>query len=129
VHTFVVGIPGSEAFKSSLDAFAVAGKEPRAGTTKYYAVTSSTELTDTLRGITRALVKTCELELQKPPPVPDEVNVEIDGVAIPQDGPDGWDLDMTADPPLVRLKGATCSAVESTGAEEVRIVYGCPTIR
>jgi hypothetical protein len=129
VHTFVVGIPGSEAFKTSLDAFAVAGKESRAGTTKYYAVTSSTELTDTLRGITRALVKTCELELLKSPPDRDKVNVEIDGKAIPQEGPDGWDLDTTVKPPVVRLKGATCSAVESKGADEVRIVFGCPTIR
>lgn len=129
VHTFVVGIPGTEAFATALNAFAVAGKEPRAGTTKYYAVTSGAELTDTLRGITRSLVKSCDLELQSPPPDPDAVNVEIDGVVVPQEGADGWDLDMTASPPVVRLKGATCAAVESSGADEVRIVYGCPTVR
>jgi hypothetical protein len=129
VPTFVVGIPGSEDFAATLDAVAVAGGRARAGATKYFAVTNAEELTDTLRSITRELVKTCELQLESRPPDPDALNVEIDGELVPQSGADGWELDLSTAPPTVRLKGATCATVESEGASSVTIRYGCPTIR
>jgi len=129
VPTFVVGIPGTEDFADTLNAVAVAGGRPRAGDTKYYAVTNAAELTDTFRTITRDLVKTCELQLQDRPPNNNALNVQIDGEFIPQAGADGWELDLTTTPPTVVLKGATCAAIEAQGASSVTIVYGCPTIR
>jgi hypothetical protein len=129
VATFVVGIPGSEDFAGTLDALAIAGGRPRAGTTKYYAVTSAADLADTFRGITTNLVRTCDLQLQSPPRDPDLLNVEIDGEPVPQAGPDGWSLDRTTSPPTINLKGATCTRIETAGVGRVSIRYGCPTIR
>jgi hypothetical protein len=54
--------------------------------------------------------------------------VELEGEPIAKDGPDGWDLDDTTDPPTVEIKGTTCDFIEQSGVESVRIVYGCPTI-
>ena len=56
-----------------------------------------------------------------------KLNVYIDGTVVPQAGPDGWEL-KSSDAgalPVVSLKGATCAAIEASGASKVQIVYGC----
>jgi hypothetical protein len=131
VKTFVVGIPGSEIYKTSLDAFAVAGGEENTqGPPKYYAVSATggvAGLSAVLEAITKQLVTTCSLKLTSPPPSLDLLNVKVDGALVPQ-GPDGWTLDKTTTPPTVNLRGAVCKAVETTGAQSVQVVYGCPTV-
>ena len=135
VKTFVVGIPGTTAYASTLDAMAVAGgaQNPDAPPS-YYRVESmgGTEgLAEVLGRITRGVIRSCRLQLTSTPSDPDYeglLNVEIDGVDIPQRGDDGWEMDRTTDPPTVVLKGATCEAMETRGAEQVSITYGCPTV-
>jgi hypothetical protein len=130
VKTFVVGIPGSEAYKSFLDAFAQAGGEVNpSAPPKYFAVSASggaAELASVLGSITQNLVTTCSLVLTSDPPEHDLLNVEVDGRLIPR-GTDGWHLDESTTPPTVVLDGATCAAVKADGAQRVQIVYGCPT--
>lgn len=130
ISTFVVGIPGSEIFADSLDAFALAGGVPNtAGPRSYFAVDDAAGLSDVLRSITRSLVTSCQLQLESVPPDLERLNVEVEGELIPRDGTDGWQLDTTTDPPSVIIMGETCQRIESQGVESVRVVYGCPTIR
>jgi hypothetical protein len=46
---------------------------------------------------------------------------------IPQQGADGWVLDLSTSPPTVVIKGVTCDQVQIEGAESAQIIYGCPT--
>jgi hypothetical protein len=133
VPTFVVGIPGTEQYSASLDAFAEAGGRARANPPpSYYAVdTQGNEpggLTDVLSAIARSLVTTCRLQLGSVPPAFNRLNVEVDGELIPQSGDDGWRLDETTDPPTIELLGNTCERVQTMGAESVEVLFGCPTI-
>jgi hypothetical protein len=57
------------------------------------------------------------------------LNVVIDGTEVPQMGDDGWEVDRTTSPPTIVLKGETCEAMETRGAAEVTITYGCPTVK
>ena len=132
VHTFVVGIPGSEAYGDALDGFAVAGGEAlTTGARKYFAVAASggvTALGSALQSITKGIITSCRLELGSKPPDLEKLNVKVDDVVIPQAGPDGWSVDTTTAPMAVVLKGATCADVEKNGVQKVVIQYGCPTL-
>jgi hypothetical protein len=134
VKTFVVGIPGTAAYGATLDAMAVAGLAENPDGPSYYRVESmgGTEgLAEVLTRITRGVIRSCRLQLDSIPEDPDYeglLNVEIDGVDVPQAGDDGWSVDRTTDPPTIVLKGRTCSAIEADGAERVTITYGCPTV-
>jgi hypothetical protein len=135
IDTFVVGIPGSQFFASTLDKLAEAGgQENPDAPPSYYAVTENdgaAGLADVLTRITTGLITTCRLQLTSTPDSPNYeglLNVVIDGQEIPQQGDDGWDVDRTTSPPTIVLKGATCEALETRGAEKVSITYGCPTI-
>ncbi len=130
IDTFVVGIPGSESFSDSLDAFAVAGGQSLSDTdNQYFAVGDTDALSEVLSSITRDLFSSCELQLESEPPDLEKLNVEVEGELIAQDGDDGWDLNTATEPPTVILKGATCEHIESEGVETIRVVYGCPTFR
>lgn len=130
VSTFVVGIPGSDLFAGVLDALAVAGGHAVSATSpKYFEVTDAQELTDTLQSITTNLVKACEFQLNSTPPDADKVNVFIDGQVVPKDGPDGWEYDNSTTPPTIVIKGATCDALQSEGAQSVSFEFGCPTVK
>lgn len=133
IKTFVVGIPGSEVYKTYLDAFATAGQEVNpAAPPKYYAVSASGgvgELTTVLSAITKTLITTCELKLTSQPDDTDLLNVTVDGVELARDDPNGWSLDLTTSPPTVDLKGTACTKVETKGAQSVQVVYGCPSRR
>ena len=131
IPTVVVGIPGSEAFGSLLDALAAAGGMPNVGNHDYFAVTADGSgaggLADVLDSITRQLIRTCDLQLAKMPPDLGRLNVELDGKTIPRDADDGWVLDTDTDPPTVRLQGDTCNAIKTDGAMSVQVTFGCPT--
>jgi hypothetical protein len=131
ISTFVVGIPGSEAYATTLDEMALAGGVPNTeGTTDYFEVDvegGAEGLADVLIEITRDLITSCELQLTSVPPDLDKVNVEIENERVPQEPENGWELDETTDPPTVVLKGETCSLVENEGVESIDITFGCPT--
>lgn len=133
VKTFVIGIPGSEAYATFLDAFADAGGMVNpAAPPKYYAVSGSGDvggLTAVFDTITGALITTCRLQLSSTPSDLGALNVYVDGTLIPQSGPDGWSIDTTTDPPTIVLEGNTCTEMQTKGAKVVEIAYGCPTIK
>lgn len=132
VKTLVVGIPGTEAYVTSLDSFAQAGAAPNpAGSPSYFAVSAAggvDGLSSVLSAVTKGLVTTCRLQLESKPPDPQKLNVSVDGVLVPQSGPNGWLLDTSTSPATIVLQGSTCQSVEANGANSVQVVYGCPTI-
>jgi len=132
VKTFVVGLPGTEAYASFLDRFALAGGAPNPNSPpSYFKVDGAggiAGLSAILSTITSKLITTCRFQLAEDPPDVNLLNVEIDGRMIAQTGTDSWEVDRTTRPPTVVLKSATCSRVKSVGASSVHIVYGCPTI-
>ena len=131
ITTFVVGIPGSDqpVYQAVLDQLAVKGGAPASDESpKYYQVTDAEELSETLVALTSDLVQSCELLLESVPPNRNEVNVIIDGEALPQPGDDGWEYDDSTSPPTIVIKGETCAAIESEGVQSVLVEFGCPTI-
>jgi len=129
ITSFVVGIPGSEAYEDVLDALAEAGGAP-VGTTspKFYQVEDAEALSDTLASLTTNLVNSCELTLASPPPDIGKVNVFVNDEPIARFDENGWDFDNPAAPKTVIIMGETCAQIESEGVQSVRVEYGCKTI-
>jgi len=133
VKTFVIGIPGTEAYKTHLDRFAEAGGMVNtAGPNKYFSVEAAggvAGLTSVFELITGELITSCRVSLDQAAPDPANINVYVDEKVIPQGGEDGWDFDTSTTPPSIVIKGRTCEEVKTKGAKAISVVYGCPTIR
>jgi hypothetical protein len=144
VKTFVVGIPGSEAYANSLNTFALAGKMPNNGANgeKYFPVSATSaldDLTKAFKSITTQLVTTCDIPLTATPQVrADQINVAIDcdlqppvpaGIAPDAATASGFYIDYSYEPEPAHLKlvGASCNRV-AAGANQVDIIAGCQTI-
>jgi hypothetical protein len=136
INTFVVGIPGSEAYSRYLDQFAVTGNQVNpSAPPSYYKVDAAAGvagLTSVFSAITTQLVTSCEIDLATPPPNPREVNVALNCQVVPHSGTtgtDGWVLDTTSDPSTITLQGNLCRWVQQQGVDRVDIIFGCPTVR
>ena len=131
VKTFVVGIPGTEAYGSTLDTLAIAGGEQNPDAPpNYFSVSASggvKALSQVLTNITTGLITSCSLVLQEEPPDINQINVVVDGQTILEGSADGWALDRTTNPPTIELKGTTCETVRTSGAQKLSITFGCPT--
>ena len=135
IKTYVVGIPGSEAYSTTLDEMATAGQAPNtmAGAThQYYAVSASNSLADlqaAFEDITTKLVTSCDIPLTKSPTDISQVQVAIECQKINQVAPDagtgGFFVDYSFTPAHIQLVGSTCSNMQLNGAREVDIVVGC----
>jgi len=134
IPTFVVGVPGTEAYSTYLDKFAEAGGKVNpdpTSLTKYYKVDATggvQGLVDVFSTITTQLVRNCDIQLKQNPEVIDKVNVAIDCNVIPQSA-DSWVIDTSTDPNTLLLKGKTCENIQAAGAKRVDVVYGCATIK
>src|SRR6185295_2759677 len=76
--TFVVGVATGSGAEAVLNKMAVNGKTARPGATKYYPVSSSTELVNTINSIAGQIIS-CNLPLGTPPAHPEFVKISIDG--------------------------------------------------
>lgn len=132
VPTFVVGIPGTEAYADYLNAFATAGGVANPSTPPdYYAVSAEggvDELTRTFSDITTHLVRSCQVELGPTAPEKKLVNVAVDCAIVPFAEGAGWDIGDDTPTTLV-LAGDSCKHVEREGARRIDVVYGCPTVK
>jgi hypothetical protein len=142
VKTFVVGVPGSEAYASALDSFANAGKMPNqngAGGDLYYAISATSaqqDLIDAFSTITTQLIHSCDIELTSNPPTPDLVNVAIDCEpqaqvptgSAPDAGVDGYYIDYSQTPAHLKLVGAPCNNLVTQGAHHIEVIVGCQPI-
>jgi hypothetical protein len=132
VFTLIMGIPGSEKYAATLDAFAVAGgrTNPNAPP-QYYAVDAGGDvagLTNVLGSIATKL-QSCDLQLTINPPDATLLSVAINGAIIPKAAsllaPEGWLLDQTKNPPMIRLVGASCQKLHSEGTQGVQVTGDC----
>jgi hypothetical protein len=124
IRTYVVGIPGTEAYADVLDAMAVAGGTARTGGAEsYYRADDAPALLAALGTISDREVS-CRFALDAPPPNFEDVNVLLDDVAIPRDVPDGWVL--APDGSAIELTGDSCARLRAGTIGSVQFLFGCP---
>jgi hypothetical protein len=126
IPSFVVGVAtaGSEA-DTTLNSMATEGGRPRNNpTTKYYPVASRDELVMTLDSIATQ-VGSCTFPLSPPPPAPQNVAVNVDGMRVMQDPTQmgGWNYGPGNN--SIVFYGATCEALKSGASKDVQIIFGC----
>jgi hypothetical protein len=130
VHTFVVGLPGTESFSDVLNAMAVAGGEARAGSPRYFDAASTSDLIAAMNTITSALAD-CTFQLDLPPPDPMMVDVRLGGVRIPFDptNRNGWDWLPGSMSTTIEFYGPACDEVRAaSGGAQLVAAFGCPPL-
>jgi hypothetical protein len=125
VDTYVVGMPGSEAYASLLGRLALAGNTARPGNTPYYAVSDTAQLSDALRGIGAHVAISCDLSLSEAPDNPELVNVYFDDQVVPGNDNDGW---RYTGEKSIRFLGDACTRLGSGDVLTVQVLSGCPTV-
>lgn len=125
VRTFVIGIPGSEAYANLLDQLAVAGGIARAESPRYYRVADAEALVQTVSALGSTVALGCSIQLREPPPDPALVNLFFDGELIPSDPLDGWTFGETT---RVEIHGAACALLENGEVLQADVIAGCPIV-
>jgi hypothetical protein len=125
IHTFVVGMPGSEPYEQLLNQMAEAGGTARTGPRAYFSVSDTGALQEALTAITASVAISCDIALDYDPPDRDLVNVYFDGVLVDYDPEAGWEW---TDDGNVAIRGAACQELSSGNVLEVQILAGCKTV-
>lgn len=136
IDTFVVGIPGSEAYSDFLDDFADAGgRAVKGADNSYYRVDDVAELTDVFKEITVQLVTSCELEIpQSSSTLPPKVVIDCDlidrfqgaGGAGNDSQTPNWE--WTAGSETLTLVGDVCERVQA-GVDRIDVVVDCDDVQ
>jgi hypothetical protein len=126
---FVVGVATTkDSATEALNDMAVAGGMPRPDpnplATRYYLANTQADLVQALRAITSA-VASCVFPLSKPPPVPNNIGIKVDGVLVPRDGArqNGWEYSGTGFGAL-EVYGPACEQIQAS-ARDVQVIYAC----
>ncbi len=129
IHTFVLGFGGIFGLDPQvLNDSAQAGLEPVPGGPPYFYqaddAASLQAVLDTIAG--GIIVPSCSFELTSLPPVPDDVAVYFDGVAVPRNPSqqNGWDYHPDAS--TITFFGSYCDQLTSGQVGEVSFMFGCP---
>jgi hypothetical protein len=125
IRTFVVGMPGSEPYVDLLNGMAELGGTARDGEPKYYPVSDTEALQQSLVAIAASVAISCELPLDYEPPDRDFVNVYFDGALVDYDPDAGWE--WTSDG-HVAIRGEACEQLSAGAVLEVQILAGCKTV-
>lgn len=114
IPVYVVGIGVTSSFGETLDAMAIAGGRPRAGTPRYYAADTPADLRAAF-AVVRDSVSRCSYITPSSPRDADAIAVVIDGVTIPRDPRhvEGWDW-IDQDFGHLQLFGSACSRASAT---------------
>ena len=130
IATFVIGIAitGSDEDRI-LGALARAGGRARAGAEPYYPVKNRKELVDALAMIGK-VVASCTFTLDKDPPSPNDVAVDVDGMRVMRDQSqmNGWNYTMAGNNRSITLYGPACERVKAGTVKDVDIIFGCPNV-
>jgi hypothetical protein len=113
IPVYVIGIGATQSFASVLDAMAVAGGRPRAGTPRYYDVDTPAEMTAALTDV-RDSVARCTYISPSAPDDPSAVSVVVAGKEVPYDPThvEGWDW-IDKDYGVLQLFGTACGTATS----------------
>lgn len=130
--TFVIGVDTTKASSiSRLNAMATAGGKPRVVSDPeteplFYLASTQTELESALGAITTS-VASCVFDLNPPPPVPENIAVDFNGVRADRDPAkaNGWDY-TRADFTQLEVYGEWCTRIQTEAQNQVQIRYGCP---
>lgn len=125
IRTFVIGMPGSEAYSSLLDQLALAGGVAQQNSPHYYRVADAEALSATVSTLGATVALGCSIELTRPPPDPSLVNLFFDGQVIPSDPVDGWAF---IDETTVQVVGAACDLLQTGQVLQADVVAGCPIV-
>lgn len=125
VRTFVIGIPGSEAYASLLDQLAAAGGTARSESPRYYRVADADALIQTVSALGSTVALGCSIQLREPPPDPALVNLFFDGELIPSDPDEGWTF---GDATSVEVHGMACTLLENGEVLQADVIAGCPIV-
>ncbi|HKO46692.1 MAG TPA: vWA domain-containing protein [Polyangiaceae bacterium] len=125
VDTFVVGMPGSEAYRAMLNRLAIAGNTARPGDTAYYAVSDTNELSQALRSIGAQVAISCDLPLSETPEDSALVNVYFDDQVVPKSDDDGW---RYSGQDRIEFVGAACDTLTAGDVLNVQVLAGCPSV-
>lgn len=106
ISTYVIGIPGSQAFTDLLGDMAEAGGTARSSEPRYYAVNDVQALLSALEQISGDFV-TCDMAFDEIPVEPEAVKVFLDGEEVGLDHTDGWTWTSSRS---FRLLGPACTA-------------------
>ena len=129
IPTLVIGIATADTEADIiLTDLAKAGGRQRPGAQLYYSVENRKELVDALTEI-GTVVASCGFTLEKEPPSPDDVAVDVDGMRITRDPTqmDGWNYNSPGTR-AITLYGPICERVKSGQVKEVNIIFGCPHV-
>ena len=112
----------------ALNDAALAGLEPKPGGPPHYyaaddAATLEAALTTIAGGI---IIPSCSFELVSLPPVPSDVAVYFDGVAVPRNPNHGDGWDYYPDAGTITFFGSYCTTLESGQVTDVSFIFGCP---
>jgi hypothetical protein len=126
IDTFVIGL-GEDLNNTDpdlLNQFAVAGGRPRPGNPQYYPANSLTELEQAFMDIIFSVIS-CELQLDRPPDIPEWLWVFFDGVPVERDYNhiNGWDYDEINN--KIVFYGPACDLLRSGGVNLVEVKVGC----
>lgn len=124
IATFVVGVPGSEAYAGLMTRFAEAGGTARDDETAYFDVRDVAELSSSLSAIFAQASHGCTAPLEEPPVRSDLLNVYFDAELIPMDEDDGWTVAGTE----VTFHGEACDDIEAGLVSQVHLISGCPSV-
>jgi hypothetical protein len=125
--TFVVGVDTTDDDTvENLNAMAEAGGRPRAGEPKFYLASTQAEIELALQEITGEIAS-CVFDLDPPPPVPDNIAVDFNGLRAKRDPSlqDGWEYTRD-DYSQLEVYGTWCERIKSAEKSAVNIKYGCP---
>lgn len=119
IPVYVVGIGVTTSFAATLDAMALAGGRPRAGTPRYYPAETPAELEGALAAV-RDSVARCSYVTPSAPDDPDAVSVTVGGLPIERDldRVDGWDW-IDREYGHLQLFGAACTAATASNVSGV----------
>jgi hypothetical protein len=124
VPTYVIGMPGAEAYGDVLDRLAVAGGTARDGTPSYYDASDTEALTEALYAIGTGVAISCSIELESTPDDPGLVNLYFDGRVVLADPEEGWA--WTGERSL-EVRGTPCDELKSGSVYQAEVVFGCET--
>lgn len=124
ITTFVVGVPGSEAYADLMTSFAEAGGTAREQGAAYFDVRDVEGLSASLAAIFAQTSQGCEVELEEEAARPDLLNVYFDAQLVAMDEDDGW----TVDGNVVTFHGEACEEIEAGLVAQVHLISGCPSV-
>lgn len=99
----------------------VAATEPR-----YYPVANKADLISSLKLITGKVID-CVFPLDKQPPSPNDVKVEVDGMRLTNNSAQASSWKYGAGNKSIEIAGAACDAIKM-GMSKVAITFGCPGV-